>query len=137
MFHKRNMRGPSGAAFEFIIRWTRNNYPKGLLMVVSKRWFEFCPESNFPPPFNLKLSPFLPRFYLSFSLLLTVNLFLTSIQPLLRRESRATIWKPRFTDPWLPSTHKTSRHQLETNSVMQLLLLLTSQAHAGQVIATL
>ena len=34
-------------------------------MVVSKRWFEFCPESKFPYPlFNLNLTPFLPQFYL-------------------------------------------------------------------------
>ena len=36
-----------------------------MLMVVSKRWFEFCPEIEFRYPlFTLNLTPFLPQFYL-------------------------------------------------------------------------
>ena len=47
------------------------------------------------PPFILNVTPFT-------SVLPLLNsffyLFLTSIQPLLRHESRATVWKPRSTD---------------------------------------
>ena len=39
---------------------------KGLLMVVSKRWFEFCGGTKFRCPlFNLNLTPLLPQFYIS------------------------------------------------------------------------
>ena len=42
--------------------------PKGLLMVVSKRWFEFCPESKFPYPLLTSIQPpFLPQFNLFFT----------------------------------------------------------------------
>ena len=36
----------------------KNTEPKGLLMVVSKRWFEFWGEGNPLPPFYLNLTPF-------------------------------------------------------------------------------
>ena len=72
----------------------RSSCSKGMLMVVSKQWFEFCPEIQFRYPLFTSIEPpFLPQFYL----------ILTSFLPLLRRESRTTVWKPRFTDPWLLS----------------------------------
>ena len=71
---------------------------EGLLMVVSKRWYEFGLESKFRHPI---LTSILPQFYLSFTSILPLfNLFFTSFLPLLSRQSRTTVWKPRFTNPW-------------------------------------
>ena len=49
-------------------------------MVVSKRWFEFCPESKLPYPLLTSiLTPFLPQFNLTFTSFLPLfNLCFTS-----------------------------------------------------------
>ena len=59
-----------------------------------------CGEQIPAPPFNLDLTSILPLFYLNFTLF---NLLKkkTSFKPLLSRQSRTTVWKPRFTDPWV------------------------------------
>ena len=53
--------------FFFLWETLRQSSSKSLLSVVSKRWFEFSPESKFPYPLlNLNLTPFLPQFYLRY-----------------------------------------------------------------------
>ena len=72
-----------------------------LLPSVCKRRFpnggsSLLRRANSRTPFLTLFTSVLPKLYLNLT-------FLTSLNPLLTRQSQTTVWKPRFTDPlfWL------------------------------------
>ena len=72
-------------------------FPKGLLMVVSKRWFEFSGGTKFRYIlFNLNLTSFLPQFYLFLPLFyLFFNLcFVTNLEPRFGNHGLQTLGVP-------------------------------------------
>ena len=70
---------------------------KGMLMVVSKRWFEFLSGDRIPlPPFYLNLTSFLPQFYLILASFLPLfNLNLTSASSEISNHGlETTVYRP-------------------------------------------
>ena len=59
---------------------------------VSKRWFEFGPESKFAHPILTSISPQFTSAYLNLTSF--EPLFYLFKKPLLSRQSRTTVWKP-------------------------------------------
>ena len=96
----RNSWGNSWVLQERIWEWGGlGRFPR-----VCKRWFpnggsSFVGERNSATPFFTSI---LPQFCLCFTSIGTSFLphFNPCFQPLLSRQSRTTVWKPRFTDPW-------------------------------------
>ena len=74
---------------------------KGLLMAVSKRWFEFCGGTKIPlPPLYLNFTSFLPNVYLN----------LTSARPAISNHGlETTVYRPLGCFAHLPEVKKVVR----------------------------
>ena len=67
-------------------------FAKGLFMVVSKLWFEFSGGTKFSCPLFTSI---LPQFYLCFTSLFLLYLFLTPPQPAISNHGfETTVYKP-------------------------------------------
>ena len=89
-------RAQESAKERFCVKIADNQLSKRMLMVVSKRWFEFCLEIEFRypllPQFNLNLTSFLPHFNL---LLPPFNLNLTSASSEISNHGlETTVYRP-------------------------------------------